>query len=32
LNVDSNELGLSGVFQKPLNTNSLLRILKTKLQ
>ena len=31
LNVDSNTLGLSGVFQKPLNTTSLLRILKTKL-
>jgi len=31
MNVDSNEMGLSGVFQKPLNTTSLLRILKTKL-
>lgn len=29
---DYSELGLSGVFQKPINPDALLRILKTKLK
>jgi len=32
LNIDYNELGLSGVFQKPINNKQLLSVLATKLQ
>lgn len=31
LNTDYNELGLDGVFQKPINANTLLSTLKRKL-
>ncbi len=31
-NVDYAELGLSGVFQKPINNQQLLAVLKTKLK
>ena len=31
-NVDFTELGLQGVFQKPIDTKALLATLKTKLQ
>jgi DNA-binding response OmpR family regulator len=31
-NVDYAELGLSGVFQKPINNQQLLNVLKTKLK
>lgn len=31
MNIDYKELGLSGVFQKPINQDSLLKILKKKL-
>jgi DNA-binding response OmpR family regulator len=30
-NIDYNELGLDGVFQKPIETNTLLTVLKKKL-
>ncbi len=30
-NIDYNELGLDGVFQKPIETNTLLSVLKQKL-
>lgn len=32
INTDFSELGLSGVFQKPINNTVLLSILKTKLK
>jgi DNA-binding response OmpR family regulator len=32
LNIDYSELGLSGVFQKPINNQQLLTVLKTKLR
>lgn len=32
LNIDYNELGLSGVFQKPINNKQLLTVLAAKLQ
>ncbi len=31
-NVDTNELGLQGVFQKPIDSNTLLATLKAKLK
>ena len=31
-NIDYKELGLEGVFQKPIESNTLLKILQTKLQ
>ncbi len=31
MNIDYNELGLSGVFQKPIDNQQLLSVLKTKL-
>jgi DNA-binding response OmpR family regulator len=31
-NIDTSELGLQGVFQKPIETNTLLNTLKTKLK
>ncbi len=30
--VDSTELGIDGVFQKPVNNENLLKIIKTKLE
>lgn len=32
LNIDYNELGLSGVFQKPVDSKQLLSVLATKLK
>lgn len=32
LNIDYSELGLSGVFQKPIDNKHLLTVLKTKLK
>lgn len=32
LNIDYSELGLSGVFQKPIDNQQLLMVLKTKLK
>jgi DNA-binding response OmpR family regulator len=32
INIDYNELGLTGVFQKPINNQQLLTVLKTKLR
>jgi DNA-binding response OmpR family regulator len=32
ISTDFSELGLTGVFQKPINNNTLLSILKTKLK
>jgi hypothetical protein len=30
--IDTSELGLTGVFQKPINTEMLLALLKVKLR
>ncbi|MEW6198646.1 MAG: response regulator [Planctomycetota bacterium] len=32
LNIDYNELGLAGVFQKPIDNQQLLTVLRTKLK
>lgn len=32
MNIDYNELGLSGVFQKPIDSQRLLSVLKSKLK
>ena len=32
LNINFSELGLSGVFQKPINNDMLLSVLKSKLK
>ncbi len=32
LNIDYNELGLAGVFQKPIDNQQLISVLKTKLK